>query len=102
MYKEAKENEEEEKNSLAKKNEGEKKNSLDEEIDPSIPVPQPPYLFGSSQVELMLETDVEYYIIPSLRKRNQPGNFFLHVRIINYHNYLHYYFTSCHHLFCID
>lgn len=44
-------------------------------------VVQPPYLFGSTQVEVMLDTDVDYFIIPSLKKRTQPGTYFVHVII---------------------
>jgi hypothetical protein len=42
-------------------------------------VKQPPYNFGSSQVEVFLDVNETYYIIPSLYKRNQPGTFFVHV-----------------------
>eukprot|EP01033_Poteriospumella_lacustris_P005213 gene5213-3723_t len=40
---------------------------------------QPPYNFGATQVEVYLQPNEDYYIIPSLYKRNQPGDFFLTV-----------------------
>lgn len=40
---------------------------------------QPPYNFGAAQVQCFLQTGVDYYIIPSLYKRNQSGAFFLTV-----------------------
>lgn len=40
---------------------------------------QPPYNFGTTQIEVFLETGIDYYIVPSLYKRNQAGNFFLTV-----------------------
>lgn len=42
-------------------------------------VKQPPYNFGTTQAELMLRLDEDYYIVPSLYKRNQPGNYFISV-----------------------
>jgi hypothetical protein len=42
-------------------------------------VKQPPYNFGTTQVELMLRLDEDYYIVPSLYKRNQPGTYFISV-----------------------
>jgi hypothetical protein len=43
------------------------------------PCLQPPYNFGAAQVEVFLQPNEDYYIIPSLYKRNQPGEFFLTV-----------------------
>jgi hypothetical protein len=40
---------------------------------------QPPYNFGATQLELFLKPNVDYYIVPSLYKRNQAGAFFLTV-----------------------
>ena len=42
-------------------------------------VKQPPYNFGTTQVDVFLKVGVEYFIVPSLYKRNQPGTFFLNV-----------------------
>jgi hypothetical protein len=44
---------------------------------PLTPVPQPPYLFGSTQIEMFLDTSQEYFIIPSLKNRKQSGTYFL-------------------------
>lgn len=43
------------------------------------PVKQPPYNYGTTQVDAFLKVGVDYYIVPSLYKRNQPGTFFLNV-----------------------
>jgi Ca2+-binding EF-hand superfamily protein len=40
---------------------------------------QPPYNFGTTQVEVNLKVGVDYYIVPSLYKRNQSGTFYLNV-----------------------
>jgi hypothetical protein len=40
-------------------------------------VPQPPYMFGSTQLEMFLDTSSDYYIIPSLKNRKQSGTYFL-------------------------
>lgn len=45
----------------------------------SFDVKQAPYNFGTTQVEVCLKVGVEYYIVPSLYKRNQAGTFFLNV-----------------------
>lgn len=45
----------------------------------SDPVNQPPYMFGTTQVEAMLDADTDYYIVPSLRQRKQSGIYFVHV-----------------------
>jgi len=42
-------------------------------------VKQPPYNFGSSAVEVFLDVNKTYYLIPSLYKRNQAGPFYFHV-----------------------
>lgn len=42
-------------------------------------VKQPPYNFGTTQVEVFLKVGVDYYIVPSLYKRHQAGTFFLNV-----------------------
>ena len=42
-------------------------------------VKQPPYNFGSSAVEVFLDVNETYYLIPSLYKRNQAGPFYFHV-----------------------
>ena len=49
----------------------------------SEPVLQPPYMFGSTQVDLWLGGDpgLEYYIVPSVKDRKQAGTYFVHVRI---------------------
>jgi hypothetical protein len=43
------------------------------------PVKQPPYNFGTTQVDAFLKVGVDYFIVPSLYKRNQTGTFFLNV-----------------------
>ena len=40
-------------------------------------VPQPPYMFGSTQIEMFLDTSQEYFIIPSLKNRKQSGVYFI-------------------------
>lgn len=40
---------------------------------------QPPYMYGSTQVETMLTVGKEYYVVPSLRQRKQSGVYYLHV-----------------------
>lgn len=42
-------------------------------------VKQAPYNFGSTQVECFLEAGVEYYLVPFLYKRTQPGTYYLNV-----------------------
>ncbi|RYH31540.1 hypothetical protein EON65_02390, partial [archaeon] len=42
-------------------------------------VKQPPYNFGTTQVEVFLKVGIDYYIVPSLYKRHQAGTFFLNV-----------------------
>lgn len=42
-------------------------------------VKQPPYNFGTTQVDVWLKVGVEYFIVPSLYKRSQSGTFFLNV-----------------------
>ena len=46
------------------------------EVTPSV---QPPYMFGTTQIEIFLKTGTDYYIVPSLYKRNQPGVYYLSV-----------------------
>lgn len=62
------------------------KNEFDKEAKERSKVPnsknegkQPPYNFGSTQIEIELECGIEYYIVPSLYKRNQPGTYFVNV-----------------------
>jgi hypothetical protein len=38
---------------------------------------QPPYLFGTTQVEMALRGDIKYFIVPSLYKRLQSGDFYV-------------------------
>lgn len=40
---------------------------------------QAPYNFGTTQVEIRLKTDTEYFIVPSLYKRSLPGEYCLTV-----------------------
>jgi hypothetical protein len=40
---------------------------------------QPPYMYGSVQIETMLEAGKEYFIVPSLSKRKQAGTYYLFV-----------------------
>ena len=47
------------------------------------PVQQPPYMFGSAQVEMLLDPSSDYYIVPSLKNRKQAGAYFVQVRILN-------------------
>lgn len=42
-------------------------------------IKQPPYNFGTTQVDAFLKVGVDYFIVPSLYKRNQAGTFFLNV-----------------------
>lgn len=43
-------------------------------------VAQPPYNFGSTQIEAYLQVGKDYYIVPSLYKqRKQPGTFYLNI-----------------------
>ena len=42
-------------------------------------VKQPPYNFASVQVELFLDVNTTYYLVPSLYKRNQAGTFYFQV-----------------------
>ena len=37
-------------------------------------VQQPPYMFGTTQVEVFLKVNTVYYIVPSLFKRKQAGS----------------------------
>ena len=37
-------------------------------------VQQPPYMFGTTQVEVYLKVNTVYYIVPSLFKRKQAGS----------------------------
>jgi hypothetical protein len=54
------------------------KKSLDQPADqPSAN--QPPYMFGSTQVEVYLDPTKEYYIVPSVKNRKQPGTYFISV-----------------------
>jgi Ca2+-binding EF-hand superfamily protein len=62
------------------------KNEFDKQAKERSKVPysknegkQPPYNFGSTQIEIELECGIEYYIVPSLYKRNQPGTYFVNV-----------------------
>jgi hypothetical protein len=48
-------------------------------LDCADKVKQPPYNFGTTQTDVFLKVGVDYYIVPSLYKRNQPGTFFLNV-----------------------
>lgn len=53
---------------------------LDPNTDGTRPaVQQPPYMFGTTQVEVYLKVNTVYYIVPSLYKRKQPGDYYLHV-----------------------
>jgi Ca2+-binding EF-hand superfamily protein len=58
-------------------------NSKDREIISFQPngerVKQPPYNFGTTQIQVNLKVGVDYYIVPSLHKRNQSGVFYLNV-----------------------
>lgn len=47
-----------------------------DKIEPSA---QPPYMFGATQLEISIKPDTDYYIVPSLYKRNQPGVYYLSV-----------------------
>jgi Calpain family cysteine protease len=40
---------------------------------------QPPYMFGTTQLEVTLKTNTSYYVVPSLWKRNQPGLYYVTV-----------------------
>jgi hypothetical protein len=46
---------------------------------PQPAVSQPPYMFGTTQVEVYLKVNTVYYIVPSLYKRKQAGEYYLHV-----------------------
>lgn len=46
---------------------------------PSTEVKQPQYNFGTAQLELKLDIDVTYYIVPSLFNRTQKGTYFVTV-----------------------
>ena len=39
---------------------------------------QPPYMYGSTQVETMLKVGQDYFVVPSLRNRKQSGVYYLH------------------------
>lgn len=49
------------------------------ELDDEEKAKQPPYNFGTTQVDAFLKVGVDYIIVPSLYKRNQPGTFYLNV-----------------------
>jgi hypothetical protein len=42
-------------------------------------VSQPPYMFGTTQVEVYLKVNTVYYIVPSLYRRKQAGEYYFHV-----------------------
>ena len=49
------------------------------EDERNLRVRPPPYNFGSTQQECYLEAGVDYFIVPSMWKRGQPGDFFVQV-----------------------
>lgn len=44
----------------------------------NAPTKQPPYMYGSTQVETMLTVEEEYFIVPSLNNRKQAGVYYIH------------------------
>ena len=46
---------------------------------PDVKVKQPPYMFGTTQLEAMVETDEDYYIVPSIRNRKLAGVYFVQI-----------------------
>lgn len=42
-------------------------------------VKQPPYMFGTTQLEAMVETDQDYYIVPSIRDRKLAGAYYVQI-----------------------
>jgi hypothetical protein len=40
---------------------------------------QPPYMFGTTQIEVRLKTNTDYVVVPSLYKRTQSGVYYLDV-----------------------
>lgn len=48
----------------------------------SGPAKQPPYMFGTTQVDFWLNesSTTEYFIVPSVKNRKQAGTYFVHVR----------------------
>ncbi len=46
------------------------------------PVSQPPYMFGSTQIELYLDTNQDYYIVPSVKNRKLSGPYYLQVMCV--------------------
>lgn len=42
-------------------------------------IKQAPYNFGTAQLELYLKVETDYYIVPSLYKRGQSGEFYVNV-----------------------
>jgi hypothetical protein len=48
-------------------------------IDSKESSKQPQYMYGTTQLETRLQSDVQYYIVPSLAKRKQQGTYYLTV-----------------------
>jgi len=44
-----------------------------------INVKQPPYMFGTTQLEAMVEVDKAYYIVPSVRNRKLAGAYYVQI-----------------------
>ena len=42
--------------------------------------PQPPYMFGTTQIEVDLMVETDYVIVPSLFKRSQPGAYYVDIQ----------------------
>jgi hypothetical protein len=58
-----------------------------------VRVQQPPYMFGTTQVEVFLKVNTVYYIVPSLFKRKQAGaphTVFLLLYTVNCMSYTEY------------
>ena len=45
----------------------------------NVKVKQPPYMFGTTQLEAMVEVDRDYYIVPSIRDRKLAGSYFVQI-----------------------
>ncbi len=52
---------------------------LPSESNPAAPIHQAPYNYGNTQIECYLQADVDYYIIPFLFNRKQPGAYYVNV-----------------------
>ena len=46
---------------------------------PDVNVKQPPYMFGTTQLEAMVEVDKDYYIVPSVRNRKLAGAYYVQI-----------------------